>query len=57
MTLKFKLIPLFLFIALGSFAQKTYRYAVLGDQKNIDINGLRKIAPIHYLTAVDIFGY
>ncbi len=40
-----------------NIAHKTSRYAILGDQKNLDIDGLGKIAPIHYLTTEEIFGY
>jgi predicted Zn-dependent peptidase len=38
-------------------ARKPYRYAILGDKDNIDVNGLSKIAPIRNLTTEEIFGY
>ncbi len=38
-------------------AHKTYRYLILGDEKELDIPSLEKIAPIRRLTLEDIFGY
>ncbi len=40
-----------------SMANKPYRYLILGDEKELDIKGLEKIAPIHRLTLEEIFGY
>ena len=40
-----------------SMAGKPYRYLILGDEKELDIKGLEKIAPIHRLTLEEIFGY
>lgn len=38
-------------------AGKPYRYMILGDEKNLDIKSLEKIAPIKRLTTEEIFGY
>lgn len=38
-------------------AGKPYRYIILGDEKNLDIKSLEKIAPIKRLTTEEIFGY
>ena len=38
-------------------ARKPYRYIILGDFKDLDLDGLRKIAPISLLNLTDIFGY
>ena len=38
-------------------ARKPYRYIILGDPGDLDINGLRKIAPVSLLSLTDIFGY
>lgn len=38
-------------------ANKPYRYMILGDEKNLDIESLEKIAPIKRLTTEEIFGY
>ncbi len=40
-----------------SMANKPYRYLILGDEKELDIKGLEKIAPIRHLTLEEIFGY
>lgn len=40
-----------------NIAGKTYRYVILGDEKNLDIKALEKIAPVKRLTLTDIFGY
>ncbi len=40
-----------------SMAGKPYRYIILGDEKELDIEGLEKIGPIHRLTLEEIFGY
>ena len=39
-----------------NIAHKTYRYAVLGNEKNLDMKVLEKIAPVKRLTTEDIFG-
>ena len=36
---------------------KPYRYAILGDEKELDIPALEKIAPIKRLTLEEVFGY
>ncbi len=36
---------------------KTYKYIILGDEKELDMEGLRKIGPVHRLTTEQIFGY
>ena len=38
-------------------ARKPYRYLILGDEKELDIPSLEKIAPIRRLSLEDIFGY
>lgn len=38
-------------------AQKNWRYIILGDEKELDINALQQIAPIKRLSLEDIFGY
>ena len=38
-------------------ARKPYRYILLGDEKELDIPSLEKIAPIKRLTLEDVFGY
>ena len=40
-----------------SMAGKPYRYLILGDEKELDIEALEKIGPIHRLTLEEIFGY
>ena len=40
-----------------NIANKTYRYIVLGDEKELDMKELEKIAPVKRLTTEDIFGY
>ena len=40
-----------------SMAGKPYRYLILGDEKELDMEALEKIAPIHRLTLEEIFGY
>lgn len=40
-----------------TMANKPYRYVILGDEKNLDIESLGKIAPIKRLTTEEIFGY
>ena len=38
-------------------ARKPYRYLILGDEKNLDIKALEKIAPIRRVSTEQIFGY
>ena len=38
-------------------ARKPYRYLILGDEKELDIPALEKIAPIRRFTLEEIFGY
>ena len=38
-------------------AHKPYRYIILGDEHNIDVESLEKIAPIRRLTTEEVFGY
>ena len=41
----------------NTMAGKPYRYIILGDEKELDIKSLEKIAPIRRLTLEQIFGY
>ena len=36
---------------------KPYRMVILGDEKNLDMEALKKIAPIKHLTQEEIFGF
>ena len=38
-------------------AKKTGRYLILGDEKELDMESLQKIAPIRRITLEEIFGY
>ena len=40
-----------------SMASKPYRYLILGDEKELDMDALEKIGPIRRLTLEEIFGY
>lgn len=40
-----------------NIANKSYRYVILGDEKNLDMQSLEKIAPVKRLSLKDIFGY
>lgn len=40
-----------------AMAAKPYRYLILGDEKNLDMKALEKIAPVRRLTTEEIFGY
>ena len=40
-----------------NMARKPWRYLILGDEKNLDIKALEKIAPIKRISTEDIFGY
>ena len=39
-----------------NIANKTYRYLILGDEQNLDMEALGKIAPVKHLTTNEIFG-
>ena len=36
---------------------KTFKYLILGDEKELDMKALEKIAPIKRVTTEEIFGY
>ena len=38
-------------------ARKTYRYIILGDEKDLDMKGLEQYGPIQRVTTEQIFGY
>ncbi len=38
-------------------ANKTYRYIILGDEKNLDMKALEKIGPVKRLTTEEVFGW
>ena len=38
-------------------AHKTWRYVILGDEKELDIQSLQQYGPIKRLTTEEIFGY
>ena len=38
-------------------ANKTFKYLILGNEKELDIKALEKIAPIKRVTTEEIFGY
>ncbi|MCR4853115.1 MAG: hypothetical protein K5893_05955, partial [Prevotella sp.] len=38
-------------------ARKPYRYVILGDEKELDMESLQKIGPIKRLSTEEIFGY
>ena len=40
-----------------TMARKPYRYLILGDEKELDMKSLGKIAPVRRITLEDIFGY
>ena len=40
-----------------TMAGKTYRYMILGDEKNLDMQSLGKIGSIHRVSTAEIFGY
>ena len=40
-----------------NIASKPYRYIILGDEKNLDMESLEKIGPIRRLTTEEIFGF
>ncbi|MCH4147753.1 MAG: insulinase family protein [Prevotella sp.] len=41
----------------ATMANKPYRYLILGDEKNLNVPALEKIAPIKHVTTEEIFGY
>ena len=40
-----------------TMAKKPYRYIILGDEKQLDMEALEKIGPVKKLTTEEIFGY
>ena len=40
-----------------NMANKTFKYLILGDEKELDMKALEKIAPIKRVTTEEIFGY
>ena len=38
-------------------AHKPYKYIILGDEKELDIQSLEKIAPIRRVSLEDVFGF
>ncbi len=40
-----------------NMAGKPYRYIILGNEKNLDMNALQQIAPVKRVTLQEIFGY
>ncbi|MBO4827252.1 MAG: insulinase family protein [Prevotella sp.] len=40
-----------------NMAKKSYRYIILGDEKELDMKSLEKIGPIKRLTLEEVFGY
>ena len=40
-----------------TMAHRPYRYIILGNEADLDMNALEKIAPVRRLTLEDIFGY
>lgn len=36
---------------------RTYKYCILGDKKELDMNALKKLGPVKELTTEEIFGY
>ena len=40
-----------------NMANKPYRDIILGDEKNLDMEALEKIAPVRRLTTEEVFGY
>jgi predicted Zn-dependent peptidase len=41
----------------ANMANKAYRYIILGDEKQLDMESLEKIGPIRRLTTEEVFGY
>ena len=40
-----------------TMANKPYRYIILGDEKELNMEALEKIGPIKRLTTEEVFGY
>lgn len=40
-----------------NISHKPFRYLILGDEKELDLNALEKIAPVKRLTTEEIYGY
>ena len=40
-----------------NMANKTFKYLILGNEKELDIKALEKIAPVKRVTTEEIFGY
>ncbi len=40
-----------------TMAGKPYRYLILGDEKELDMDRLQKIAPVKRVSLEEIFGY
>lgn len=40
-----------------NISHKPYRYLILGDEKNLDMESLGKIGPVRHLATKEIFGY
>jgi cysteine desulfurase/selenocysteine lyase len=40
-----------------NMANKQYRYVILGDEKQLDMESLEKIGPVKRLTVEEVFGY
>ena len=41
----------------ANMANKAYRYIILGDEKELNMDTLEKIGPVHRLTTEEVFGY
>ena len=41
----------------ANIAKKPYRYIILGDEKQLDMEALEKIGPVKRLTTEEVFGY
>ena len=41
----------------NNFAGKTWRYIILGDEKNLDMKALEKLGTIKRVSTEEIFGY
>ena len=40
-----------------NMTEKTYKYIILGDEKELDMDFLNKLGPVHRLSTEQIFGY
>lgn len=43
--------------ARDNISRKPYRFLILGDENNLDIDALKKLGPVRKVTAGEIFGY